>query len=40
MSQQYLTPSGPTAMGPENFNDFISISEKLNNILSKQNQTS
>jgi len=40
MSQQYLTPSGPTALGPENFNDFISISEKLNNILSKQNQTS
>jgi hypothetical protein len=40
MSQQYLTPSGPSAMGPENFNDFISISEKLNNILSKQNQTS
>jgi hypothetical protein len=40
LSQQYLTPSGPTALGPENFNDFISISEKLNNILSKQNQTS
>jgi hypothetical protein len=37
--QQYLTPSGPTKVGPENLSDFGSIKSKLNNILSKLNQT-
>ena len=37
MAQQYLTPSGPSKIGPENFNDFISISNKLNDILSTTN---
>lgn len=38
--QQYLTPSGPTKIGPENIQTFSSIKTKLNNILSKLNQTS
>ena len=37
--QQYLTPSGPTKVGPENLSDFGAIKSKLNNILSKLNQT-
>lgn len=38
--QQYLTPSGPTKIGPENIPTFSSIKTKLNTILSKLNQTS
>lgn len=40
LNQQYLTPSGPTALGPENFNDFIDINNRLQEILSSKNQTS
>ena len=40
LSQTFKTPSGPTAVGPENFNDFIVISDKLANMMSKTNQTS
>ena len=40
LNQTYLTPSGPTALGPENFNDFIQISDRINDILSKKNSTS
>ena len=40
LNQTYLTPSGPTALGPENFNDFIDISNRINDVLSKQNSTS
>ena len=40
VAQNYLTPSGPTKMGPENVPTFRSIKSKLNNILSKLNQTS
>ena len=40
LSQTYKTPSGPTALGPENYNDFIAISDKLANMMSKTNQTS
>lgn len=36
---QFLTPSGPTAIGPKNKPDFGKIHSKLNNILSKLNQT-
>ena len=39
IEQQYLTPSGPTKVGPENLSDFGAIKSKLNNILSKLNQT-
>jgi len=38
--QIFLTPAGPTAVGPTNISDFGSIKSKLNNILSKLNQTS
>lgn len=38
--QTYLTPSGPTAVGPTNIADFGGIKSKLNDILSKLNQTS
>ena len=38
--QMYLTPSGPSASGPTNVAQFGSIKSKLNNILSKLNQTS
>ena len=38
--QTFLTPSGPTAVGPTNIGDFGGIKSKLNNILSKLNQTS
>jgi hypothetical protein len=37
---QFLTPSGPTAIGPKNKPEFGKISGKLNDILSKLNQTS
>lgn len=37
--QTFLTPSGPTAVGPTNLADFGAIKSKLNNILSKLNQT-
>lgn len=40
VAQFYLTPSGPTKIGPENLPTFRSIKSKLNNILSKLNQTS
>lgn len=40
LNQTFLTPSGPSAMGPENFNDFIQLNDRLNDILSKQNSTS
>ena len=40
LNQTFLTPSGPTAMGPENFNDFIQLNDRLNDILSKYNSTS
>lgn len=39
-AQVYLTPSGPTAEGPVNIGDFGKIKSKLNDILSKLNQTS
>ena len=39
-TQTFLTPSGPTAVGPTNIADFGAIKSKLNNILSKLNQTS
>ena len=39
-NQVFLTPSGPTKVGPENISDFGGIKSKLNNILSKLNQTS
>lgn len=39
-TQTFLTPSGPTAVGPTNISDFGGIKSKLNNILSKLNQTS
>ena len=39
VAQQYLTPSGPTKIGPENVPKFASIKSKLNNMLSKLNQT-
>ena len=37
---QFLTPSGPTAIGPKNKPEFGKIHSKLNDILSKLNQTS
>lgn len=36
---QFLTPSGPSAIGPKNKPEFGKIHSKLNNILSKLNQT-
>jgi hypothetical protein len=38
-NQVFLTPSGPTDVGPTNVSDFQKISDKLNDILSKLNQT-
>jgi hypothetical protein len=38
-NQVFLTPSGPTDIGPTNVSDFQKISDKLNDILSKLNQT-
>jgi hypothetical protein len=40
VQQQYLTPSGPSAVGPVNIGDFGKIKSRLNDILSKLNQTS
>jgi hypothetical protein len=40
VAQNYLTPSGPSKIGPENLPTFSKIKSKLNNILSKLNQTS
>jgi hypothetical protein len=39
-AQTFLTPSGPTADGPVNIADFGAIKSRLNDILSKLNQTS
>jgi hypothetical protein len=39
LKMNFLTPSGPTKIGPENHPTFGSIKSKLNNILSKLNQT-
>jgi hypothetical protein len=39
LDQQYLTPSGPSAIGPVNRATFASIQSKLDNVLSKLNQT-
>jgi hypothetical protein len=36
-AQTYLTPSGPSKVGPENFSDFIRISNRLKDILSSTN---
>ena len=36
-SQNYLTPSGPSKVGPENFSDFTRISNRLKDILSSTN---
>lgn len=38
-NQVFLTPSGPSAVGPNNISEFGTIKSKLNNILSKLNQT-
>jgi hypothetical protein len=38
-NQTFLTPSGPTDIGPTNLSEFQAISNKLNDILSKLNQT-
>ncbi len=40
VNMQFLTPAGPSKIGPENTPKFNEIAGKLNNILSKQNQTS
>ena len=40
VAQTFLTPSGPTAEGPVNIADFGAIKSRLNDILSKLNQTS
>jgi hypothetical protein len=37
--QIYLTPSGPSATGPQNISQFGTIKSKLNDVLSKLNQT-
>ena len=39
-AQTFLTPSGPTKVGPENLPTFNSIKSKLNSILSTLNKTS
>lgn len=39
-NQMYLTPAGPSSVGPINLADFGVIKSKLNDILSKVNQTS
>jgi len=36
-AQTYLTPSGPSKVGPENFSDFTRISNRLKDILSSTN---
>lgn len=40
LKQQYLTPSGPTKIGPENLPAFNNIKSKLKTILSELNSTS
>jgi hypothetical protein len=39
LKMNFLTPAGPTKIGPENHPTFGGIKSKLNNILSKLNQT-
>ena len=39
LQQQYLTPSGPTSVGPVNLATFNTIKSKLRAILSTQNKT-
>jgi hypothetical protein len=39
LKQQYLTPSGPTSVGPTNIAVFNTIKSKLRTILSTQNKT-
>ena len=39
LKMNFLTPAGPTKIGPENHPSFGAIKSKLNNILSKLNQT-
>jgi len=39
LQQQYLTPSGPTSVGPTNIATFNTIKSKLKTILSTQNKT-
>jgi hypothetical protein len=39
LDQQFLTPSGPSAIGPVNRATFASIQSKLDSVLSKLNQT-
>lgn len=39
-AQVFLTPSGPSAEGPVNIGDFGAIKSRLNDMLSKLNQTS
>jgi hypothetical protein len=39
VAQQFLTPSGPSKIGPENHPTFGSIKSELNTILSQLNQT-
>lgn len=39
LDQQFLTPSGPSAIGPVNKATFASIQSKLDSVLSKLNQT-
>lgn len=39
LQQQYLTPSGPTSVGPVNLATFNTIKSKLRTILSTQNKT-
>jgi hypothetical protein len=39
LQQQYLTPSGPTSVGPTNIAVFNTIKSKLRTILSTQNKT-
>lgn len=40
IKQQYLTPAGPSSVGPTNIATFNSIKTKLNSMLSKLNKTS
>jgi hypothetical protein len=39
VKQNYLTPSGPSKIGPENVPAFNSIKSQLKTILSELNQT-
>jgi len=40
LKQNYLTPSGPSKLGPENASDFQQISNQLKTILSANNYLS